>query len=253
MQLIRAINKSNKSNNNNNQKSSESKVVIVAPPPRGSYAGQQHKNDNSGQAGQPPVSPSVALPALKKRTSIVKTAVPPPVPPRGSPRSKSNLIGVSRSHRLVQKRLAPQPTINVDRLMSLSSLEPSGCQKVEKWLETVEVPKYEAAKSIPQHIQFKNVKQIVLSFAGRDDESTNSFPRGHKVFDANVVKSRVESYNSLECGVQKLGKLQHRAIRSSDNGTDSGIDMPARSMSRQIDRRMYLYRNRQFSRDGEFV
>lgn len=251
MQLIRAINKSN--NNNNNQKSSESKVVIVAPPPRGSHAGQQHKHDNSGQAGQPPVSPSVALPALKKRTTIVKTAVPPPVPPRGSPRSKSNLIGVSRSHRRGQKRLAPQPTINVDRLKCLSNLEPSGCQKVEKWLETVELPKRETAKSIPQHIQFKSVKQIVQTFAGRDDESTKHFPSGYKVFDANVVKSRVENYNSLESGVEKLGKLQRRTIRSSDNGTDSGIDMPARSTSRQIGRRTLLNRNRQFSRDGEFV
>lgn len=254
MQLIRAINKSNKSNNNNNQKSSESKVVIVAPPPRGSHAGpQQHKNDNSGQAGQPPVSPSVALPALKKRTSIVKTAVPPPVPPRGSPRSKSNLIGVSRSHRRGQKRLAPQPTINVDRLKCLSSLEPSGCQKVEEWLEKVAMPKREAAKSIPSHIQFKSVRQIVQTFAGRDEESASRFSLGHKVFDANVVKSRVASYNSLESGVQKLGKLPRPAMRSSDNGTDSGIDMPARSTSRQIDRRAFRHRSRHFSRDGEFV
>lgn len=237
MQLIRAINKSNKSNNNNNQKSSESKVVIVAPPARSS-AGQhqQQKYDSSNQSGAP-VSPSVTLPALKKRTSIVKQSVPPPVPPRGSPRSKSNLIGVSRCRN--QKRSAPrQPTKDVDRLQCLLSFEESGCQKVEKWLETVEIPKFvaddRAAISIPGQIEFKSVKKLIQTFAERDDDfAKNSFVRGQKVFDSSLVKFRVESYNSLHHGTGRMGK---RMLMSSDGGTDSGIDIPARSTTRRDDR-----------------
>ncbi|CAH1715164.1 unnamed protein product [Chironomus riparius] len=107
MQLIRAINKANKSNNNynnnnnsNNQTSSSnnvtttnSKVVIVAPPTAAEKSQallvSQYANSSSGAVATP-VSPSASLPPLKKRTSIVKQSVPPPVPPRGSPRSKSS-------------------------------------------------------------------------------------------------------------------------------------------------------------------
>lgn len=245
MQLIRAINKSNKSNNNNNQTSSSNnnKVVIVAPPTRSSLVSQS-RNGNSGQGGVAPVSPSVALPALKKRTSIVKQSMPPPVPPRGSPRSKSNLIGVSSRNR--RNRPKPKATINVDRLSSLASFEPDGCQKVKQWLETVEVPNIAADDSIPENmIKMGSVKKLIESFAHRDD-SAKSFAKGQKVFDANVVvKHRVTSYDSLD----RVGRsLDPQTFRTSEGGTDSGIEMSA--SRRTYSRRVYLH---QFSRDGEFV
>lgn len=254
MQLIRAINKSNKSNNNNNQRSSENKVVIVAPPPR---SAGQHKYESSSQAAAP-ASPSVTLPALKKRTSIVKQSVPPPVPPRGSPRSKSKFISMSRSCRN-QKRVAPKkPTMDVDRLRCLSSFEESGCQKVEKWLETVEVPKFmaddRAEASIPEQIEFKSVKKLIQSFAGRDDGVVkNSFVRGQKVFDSSrLVKLRIESYDSLQRDGKNMGKRAQRTFKSSDGGTDSGIDMPARFTSQRFQPNRYQEMH-WLSRDGEFV
>lgn len=243
MQLIRAINKSNKSNNNNNQTSSSNnnKVVIVAPPTRSSLVSQS-RNGNSGQ-GAAPVSPSVALPALKKRTSIVKQSMPPPVPPRGSPRSKSNLIGVSSRNR--RNRPKPKATINVDRLSSLASLEPDGCQKVKQWLETVEVPPVAADHSNPENIKMGSVKKLIESFAHRDD-SAKSFAKGQKVFDANaVVKRRVASYDSLD---REGRSLDPQTLRTSEGGTDSGIEISA--SRRTYSRRIYLH---QFSRDGEFV
>lgn len=245
MQLIRAINKSNRSNNNNQTSSgSHNKVVIIAPPPARSTSAYQQKNGSSEQSATP-VSPSVALPALKKRTSIVKQSVPPPVPPRGSPRSKSNLFGVS-----CRNRIQPKSTIDVDRLKSLSSFEQSGCQKVKEWLETVEIMPFKESSeiSIPEQPEINNVKQLVETFSRKDDKvMKNSFAKGHKVFDSSLVKSRVESYNSLEREV-KPRKLY---LRSSDGGTDSGIDIPARDSALHIDnRRRFLY---QFSRDGEFV
>lgn len=253
MQLIRAINKNNKSNNNNNQSSSANKVVIVAPPPRSSAGHQQPKSESTAPA---PVSPSVALPALKKRTSIVKQSVPPPVPPRGSPRSKSNnLISVHRTRN--QKKQAPKPTINVERqLQCLSTFEQSGCQKVKQWLETVEIPVFDVEKSeisIPEQIEFKSVKKLVQTFAlhEEDELAKSSYTRGQKVFDSSVVRFRVDSYNSLERDVKAFGK-RGKALRSSDGGTDSGIDMPARYTLRHIDQRTFESMNR-FIRNGEFV
>lgn len=252
MQLIRAINKSNKSNNNNNQTSSATfnKVVIIAPSSARSSSVSQKKNGSSGQPAAP-ASPSVALPALKKRTSIVKQSVPPPVPPRGSPRSKSNLIGVSRSSRNQTK---PKSTINVDRLKSLSSFEQSGCQKVKKWLETVQVPSFveSVEMSIPEQIEFRSVKMLMETFVQRDGlKLQTSSSRVCKVSDSSLVKARVENYNSLEREVKSSGKLR---LRTSDGGTDSGIDIPARFPPRQVDshRKCFLPMN-QFSRDGEFV
>lgn len=252
MQLIRAINKSNKSNNNNqtSSASNNNKVVIIAPPTTRSSSVSQQKNGNSAPTAAP-VSPSVALPALKKRTSIVKQSVPPPVPPRGSPRSKSNLIGVSRSHR---NRLNPKPIIDVDRLKSLSNLEPSGCQKVKEWLATVDVPPL-AEMSIPEQVNFRSVKSLIENFAQRDEAlNKSSFVKSRKVSDLNLVRNRVASYNSLERGLSQIGKGNSRKLRSSDCGTDSGIDMPARSTSRQIESNRKLFQSmNQFSRDGEFV
>lgn len=228
MQLIRAINKSNKSNNNNNQTSSAShfsKVVIVAPP-----AASQ-----SAPPAQAPASPSIALPALKKRTAVVKQSVPPPVPPRGSPRSKSKCIGVSSSRR--------KSTIDDKRLASLSSLEQSGCQKVKKWLETVEVPF--AALSIPEDVEFKSVKKLAQNFVSRDETAKKSSTR-RKISDSSVVRIRVESYDSLA-----TARLRHF---TSDAGTDSGIDIPARATSSTINGSRKLLRTfGRFSRDEEFV
>lgn len=254
MQLIRAINKSNKSNNNNNNQTSSAsnnnKVVIIAPPTARSSSVSQQKNGNTAPTAAP-VSPSVAIPALKKRTSIVKQSVPPPVPPRGSPRSKSKLIGVSRSHR---HQMKPKPTIDVDRLKSLSSLEQSGCQKVKKWLETVDVPT-RAEMSIPEQVEFRSVQSLIENFAPRETAlNKSSFVKGHKVSDSSLVRNRVASYNSLERDLNPIGKVNSRTLKSSDGGTDSGIDIPARFSSRQIvSNRKLLQSTKQFSRDGEFV
>lgn len=240
MQLIRAINKSNKSNNNNNQSSSasnnNSKVVIVAPPATLSSVSQ---TANAGPSPAP-VSPSVALPALKKRTSIVKQSVPPPVPPRGSPRSKSKLIGVSSSRRCQVK---PKSTIDVDRLKSLSSLEQSGSQKVKKWLESVEMP-------IPEEFEFKSVKLLAESFVLKgDDAKRKTSGKGYRVSDSSFVRTRIESYDSLERFAKPAGKL-----RTSECGTDSGIDIPARFVPQPIDgKRKFMLAMNRFSRDGEFV
>jgi hypothetical protein len=255
MQLIRAINKSNKSNNNNQTSSaSNNKVVIVAPPARSSTSvsqQQQQKPPKKGGSEQPqaPVSPSIAIPALKKRTSIVKQSVPPPVPPRGSPRSKSKLIGVSRS-----RRNAPQPvksTIDVDRLKSLSSLEQSGCQKVKRWLETVVVPS-DVEISIPENIEFKSVKSLIETFSHTDDgKSKRSFGKKSQVHDSCLVKARVASYDSLKRDLQQHAGASHNPkLRSSDGGTDSGIDIPARKRDGNA---RFMMTNPLFTRDGEFV
>jgi hypothetical protein len=229
MQLIRAINKSNKSNNNNQTSSgSNSKVVIVAPPATHSSVSQSQPP----QPSQAPVSPSVALPALKKRTTIVKQSVPPPVPPRGSPRSKSKSIGVSSSRR--------KPTIDVTRLATLSSLEQSGCQKVEKWLETVETP----AGAIPEEFEFQSVRKLAETFTQRRESIVKSMKAHRKVSDSSLVRLRIDNYDSLASG-----RLRH--LISSDTGTDSGIDIPARATSRPS--RQLPRTTDRFSHDEEFV
>jgi hypothetical protein len=202
MQLIRAINKSNKSNNNNLTSSGGhfNKVVIVAPPATNSSVSQS-------QPPPQPVSPSVALPALKKRTAVVKQSVPPPVPPRGSPRSKSKCIG----------------RIDVNQLATLSCLEQSGCQKVEKWLETIPM-------SIPEDFKFKSVKLLAENFAPLKKPTNKSSTRRHQISDSSFVKIRVESYDSLS---------KTRNLKSSDTGTDSGIDI---ATSRTINDRRKLLR-----------
>lgn len=224
MQLIRAINKSNKSNSNNLTSSGNfSKVVIVAP---------SATNSSVSQPSPAPVSPSVALPALKKRTTIVKQSIPPPVPPRGSPRSKSKFIGVSNSLR--------KSTIDVKQLTSLSCLEQSGCQKVEKWLETVDL----AAVSIPEDLEFKCVKRLAENFTLRRESAKKSMRNRRKVSDSSLVRLRIESYDSLASG-------RLRKLISSDTGTDSGIDIPARAISRPS--RYLPPTTDRFSRDEEFV
>lgn len=229
MQLIRAINKSNKSNNNNNQTSSgsNSKVVIVAPPATHSSVSQSRPS----QPSQAPVSPSVALPALKKRTTIVKQSVPPPVPPRGSPRSKSKSISVTSGRK---------STIDGRRLASLSSLEQSGCQKVEKWLQTVEI----TAISVPEDLQFKSVRKLAEKFAPHHDSLLKSIKTHRKVSDSSLVRQRIENYDSLASG-----RMRH--LMSSDTGTDSGIDIPTRFASRPCHK--LLRTADRFRHDEEFV
>jgi hypothetical protein len=224
MQLIRAINKSNKSNNNNQTSSgSNSKVVIVAPPATNTSVSQS-------QPSHAPVSPNVALPALKKRTTIVKQSVPPPVPPRGSPRSKSKSISVLSGRK---------STIDV-KLASLSSLERSGCQKVEKWLESVETPEL----PIPEEFQFKSVRKLAENFTPRHGPLVKSIKSRRKVSDSSLVRLRIENYDSLASG-----RLRH--LISSDAGTDSGIDIPARATSRPSHKLPPT--NDRFSHDEEFV
>lgn len=245
MQLIRAINKSNRSNNNNNQTSSGSfnKVVIVAPPAARSSSASHQKNGNSGQTPVP-VSPSVALPALKKRTSIVKQSVPPPVPARrGSPRSKSNFHKVSSSDK---KDLLLKPTIDVNQLVEFARFEQNGCQKVKEWLETVEIPTLVEDKAdvwIPEQVGFRSVRSLIESFSQHERKVKKSICDGQKIADSSRVKIHVDVFNSLE----SFGHLHRRTNHHSSGGTDSGIDIPAR----------YLNKNRhfahQFRRDGEFV
>ncbi|CRL00174.1 CLUMA_CG013449, isoform A [Clunio marinus] len=251
MQLIRAINKSNKSNNNNNQMSSvnTNKVVIIAPnASQSSMNPTNHSGNNISNLGstQAPVSPSIAIPALKKRTSIVKQSVPPPVPPRGSPRSKSNLIGQSCGRKKQLK--SKETTINVERLKSLSCLEQSGCQKVKKWLESVEVPSTSSEIteiSISDNIEFRSVKKLAEKFATLDHKKIKKSPSfRRRVFDSSLVRSRIENYNSLDSS-----KLNSAAFKSSDAGTatDSGIDIPARPFTQH---RQALNTMNRFSRDG---
>lgn len=197
MQLIRAINKSNKSNNTN---MNNNKVVVIVPPKTSSAMAASSFNSQmtTSVAGDnnnaPQVSPNVSLPALKKRTSIIKQSVPPPVPPRGSPRSKSKSFGVRRRNEIKSSN-------HVDRFESLQNPEQSGYQKVEKWLKTVEVHNDD-----PDRIAFKDVKQLIQSFSQRNLTSdpkclaTSVIMKGRKVFDSNMVRSRIECYNSLECG-----------------------------------------------------
>lgn len=246
MQLIRAINKSNRSNNNNQTSSASfNKVVIVAPPIARSSSATQQKNGNSGQSVAP-ASPSVVLPALKKRTSIVKQSVPPPVPARrGSPRSKSNFLDVSRS---VRKDLMPKPTLDVDRLLDITNLDKNGCQKVKEWLKTVEIPLFVEDKAdiwIPEQVEFRSVRCLIDSFAQRDgfEQKTNETRR--RVADSSVVKSRVNAFNSLQC-LKPSTQLRY-STNCSSGGTDSGIDIPPRLRDKN---RNLLH---QFSREGEFV
>jgi hypothetical protein len=271
MQLIRAINKSNKSNNNNNinnnngsanQTSSTSnnnttstnKVVIVTPPTHqqqqqsaasASAALQvsQNANGSNSSSSVAPVSPSASLPPLKKRTTIVKQAVPPPPPPRKSSpappaRSKSNLPPYCTSRIIV----------DVDRLHSLTQMGmPSGNLKVKKWLESVELPPLiDDEILIRDEVTFKSVRKLVESFSIKalaEEEVKKGAKkvrkRNVKISDSSVVKARIEGYNTLE----RKARNQSSALKCE---TDSGIEISSKSTS------MLKFRH-QFSRDGEFV
>lgn len=266
MQLIRAINKSNKSNNNNNinnngsanQTSSTSnnnttstnKVVIVTPPTQQQHQQQsastasalqvsQNANNSNSSSSVAPVSPSASLPPLKKRTTIVKQAVPPPPPPRKSSpappaRSKSNLPPYCTSRIIV----------DVDKLHSLAQMGmPSGNLKVKKWLESVELPPLiDNEILIRDEVTFKSVRKLVESFSikAQTDVGAKKIRNFNvKISDSSVVKSRIEGYNTLE----KKARNQSNALKCE---TDSGIEISSKSTS-------MLKFCHQFSRDGEFV
>lgn len=279
MQLIRAINKSNKSNNNNNNNGSANqtssnnnttnKVVIVAPPTNihqnqqqqhhhsgatSSSSLQVSRNANKNSAVQQPVSPSASLPPLKKRT-IVKQAVPPPPPPRKSspapPRSSKSNLNPYCTSRII---------VDVDRLQCLSEMEiQSGNLKVKQWLKSVELLPTTASLfdddelSIRDEVTFKGVRKLIESFStikeedrvDNDDDDDkvvkfNNVKRSkRKISDSSLVKTRVEGYNILE----NKARNQSNALKSE---TDSGIEISSKSN--------YLLKfHHQFSRDGEFV
>lgn len=264
MQLIRAINKSNKSNNNNNNgsanqtssnNSTTNKVVIVAPPTTQQQSVSQNNNNSASIVPQPSLSqsssgsPSV-LPPLKKRTTIVKQAVPPPPPPRKSSpappaRSKSNN---HKSSSYCTSRII----VNVDRLQCLSEMTVQcGNLKVKKWLESVELHNNDNninngnsidETSIPDEVPFKSVKKLIESFTIKDDFDKKIVPpRGkRKVSDSSVVKFHVEGYNTLD------RKVRNQSVNMFKSETDSGIEISSKPTS-------LLKFHHQFSRDGEFV
>lgn len=283
MQLIRAINKANKSNNNynnnnnsNNQTSSSnnvtttnSKVVIVAPPTAAekSQSLQVSQNANSScGAVVTPVSPSTSLPPLKKRTSIVKQSVPPPVPPRGSPRSKSKKSFTnSLNNNFYSSTSTRYHKIDRDMLKSLEEMgAESGTQKVKKWLESVEIPvdvvspldDNDAAKC--QEFKFKSVKRLIESFTTKDGCSIKKpvviKGRNRRISDSSLVKTRVESYNSLDRSA--IAKLNNKKAQSSYiNETDSGIESSIKVSGDRLlsSAKKDKIAHHQFSRDGEFV
>ena len=274
MQLIRAINKANKSNNNynnnnnsNNQTSSSnnvtttnSKVVIVAPPTAAeksqSLLVSQNANSSSGAVATP-VSPNASLPPLKKRTSIVKQSVPPPVPPRGSPRSKSKK-SFTNSYNFYNRTSNSCHKIDHDKLKNLEAMGAvSGTQKVKKWLESVEIPDEivspddDAVKC--QEFKFKSVKRLIESFTTKDGCSIKKpVLNKARISDSSLVKARVENYNSLDHSA--IAKLNKKAQSSYINETDSGIESSIRVTDKLLSSaKKDKIVHHQFSRDGEFV
>lgn len=274
MQLIRAINKANKSNNNynnnnnsNNQTSSSnnvittnSKVVIVAPPTAAekSQSLQVSQNANSScGAVVTPVSPSASLPPLKKRTSIVKQSVPPPVPPRGSPRSKSKKSFIN-SYNFYSSTSNRYHKIDRDKLKSLEAMGAEcGTQKVKKWLESVEIPVNDSSPADDdaakcQEFKFKSVKRLIESFSTKEGcLMTKPVVNRGRISDSSLVKARVENYNFLECSAVKLNrKAQSSYVNETDSGIESCIKLSDKLLSSAKTDKIAHH---QFSRDGEFV
>lgn len=284
MQLIRTINNNNKNNNNksntnkNNNQSSNVAITGSSATPanvKTSFSQQQQhitqpslgQKQSSLFANQPnasagnnsPASPSVSLPPLKKRTAVVKQSVPPPVPPRGSPRSKS------KSNRY-DKPTFSASIIAPKQLDKLNRLEPSGSQKVKEWLETVRDGSFEhdddedfklkpSVSSQPRKVssnveiskthsdetfKFKSVKSIIENFSKLEicsPKKSRSFSTRDKVYDSNIVRSRIENFNSLERGRNRnfdKQKIFSNTMRS-EAGTDSGIDITRDVNLRKLD------------------
>lgn len=149
----------------------------------------------------PSTSPSISLPPLKKRTAVVKTSVPPPVPPRGSPRARGDHYNKSKSTALIKT------------LTSLNDSQLSGQEKVEDWLaqkakiangrlQPLPVIRSKAKKlpvPIPNkidsnktsHDEFKSVKSLIESFS-KSTSDPNYIHCTRKVSDLQMVKNRIE-------------------------------------------------------------
>lgn len=267
MQLIRMINKNNKSNNNNNhnnnqnnnnnQSSSGSGKVVVLVPPTSSSTSSKEATSTSKSASlnaqtsplAQPSSPSVSLPALKKRTTVVKQNVPPPVPPRGSPRSKSNLMHRNVNKSVCSGSIVISSPINANHLKVFINNEKSGCDKVTEWLKTIYIPpipsinnshtlplKRNAPRVPEMEIQFKSVKKMVETFSKKDFNSMSTRASSGcvvvggvsikccKISDSSIVQARVGDFNSL----QLTNNNNAKTLRSFDTGTDSGIDDSSR-------------------------
>lgn len=259
-------------NNNNNNNTNNNKVVIVATPQQiphqialaaaakaaartPSPIGvslqqlQQSQQTTSFQYTSVATSSNVAIPQLKKRKGVVKQSVPPPVPPRGSPRSKSNIIGVSSSsftiHGIYTKSLSRRSPVNVEMNV--------GCRKkVEEWLAKIEPPAPQETslslyneniikcssytfpgRVVDQSVNFKNVGKLIEAFTTspqqpqRQSKQSNSrisssSRRNRKISDSSFVRTRIDTYNSLD----RYRTTINRNLMSSDGGTDSGIDIP---------------------------
>lgn len=281
MQLIRAINKSNKSNNNNgsanqtsstNNNNSTNKVVIVAPPQQQQSSSStsaaasaslqvsqnaNNNNNNTSSAVPSPVSPSASLPPLKKRTTIVKQAVPPPPPPRKSspapPRSSKSNLNPYCTRRII---------VDVEKLDSLSEMEmQSGSLKVKKWLESVEISpsltahplllSYDDEISIRDEVTFKSVRKLIESFtlkANKDEEEDEV----KKVRKCNLTKAKrkISDSSIVKARIEGFNTLERKARNQShalkSENSDSGIEISSKTTS-------LLKFHHQFSRDGEFV
>lgn len=267
MQMIRMINKksnnnnhnNNQNNNNNNNQSSSGsgKVVTLVPPTSSSTSSKEATSTSkssslNAQTLAQPSSPSVSLPALKKRTTIVKQNVPPPVPPRGSPRSKSNLMHRNVNKSVCSGSIVISSPINANHLKVLNTNEKSGCDKVTEWLETIYIPPIPSIPSInnshtlplkrnaprvpEMEIQFKSVKKMIETFSKKDFNSMSTRASSGcvvvggvsikccKISDSSIVQARVGDFNSLQLTQNNNAKT----LRSFDTGTDSGIDDSSR-------------------------
>lgn len=232
-----------KSNNNNNQKSSSNnnnnnnnKVVIVAPPQHQiphqialaaaavaaartpSPISQLQQQSTTAQATSANVSPSVAIPALKKRTGVVKQSIPPPVPPRGSPRSKSKVVGVSSSSSLFLHDKIVTDKVNGRRKVEewLSQIEPMAPQKPFHVSNIVNLSSIDDDKTI----EFQSITKLIETFSSQQSADEVDERKTKKIIsDSNFVRNRVDCFNSLD-------RIRSRNLMSSDGGTDSGIDIP---------------------------
>jgi hypothetical protein len=268
----------NNNNNNNNQKSSSSnnntnnnnnKVVIVAPPQQiphqialaaaavaakrtpSPVSQQQQQQQSAAQETSANVSPSVAIPALKKRTGVVKQSIPPPVPPRGSPRTKSKLVGVSSSYiHKTQLKSTPNIVVNVDEM--------NGRRKVEEWLSKIEPLAPQKPFYVPinivnhspideESIEFQSISKLIETFTSAQQTKSDKVDVGKLssrkiISDTNFVRNRVDCYNTLD----KIQRTNRILMSSESGGTDSGIDISSgiRSFRTKMTR---------FSNEEEFV
>lgn len=256
-------------NNNNNNNTNNNKVVIVAPPQQIPHNIALAAAEKAKARTPSPISPSlqqlqqqqhsagasttnITVPVLKKRTGVVKQSVPPPVPPRGSPRSKSNLIGVSSSSFLIHAgtNKSRRNLIVVDDNDEVNV----GCRKkVEEWLATIEplAPQETLSSSsfeenttrsnrrvvvVDQTVHFKSVGKLAEAFSVPQPQQQRqtrlqSGKRNRKIADSKFVKSRIDGFNSLD---RYSRTTINRNLMSSDGGTDSGIDIPTTAAGMRI-------------------